>query len=75
MKTLITVATAAALNLFVGVAAAQQVSFETLDADGDGAINKEEATAHEQLSAAFDAVDVDQSGTLSKDEFTAVMPE
>ena len=62
--------------LFVSAGAlAQQPAFEELDADGDGAINKEEAAVHEQLSALFDSADTDQSGSLSKDEFIVVVPE
>lgn len=57
----------------VSLAVAQQVTFEELDSDGSGSINKDEAAAHEQLSEAFDSVDTDANGELSQEEFSAVI--
>ncbi len=47
----------------------QQMSFETLDTDGDGQITKEEMQARGQ--ARFDAADSNGDGLLSQDELNA----
>lgn len=43
--------------------------FKVLDADGDGMISQDEATAHEAVNKQFDQLDVNQDGQLSEDEF------
>ncbi|MBA1147197.1 calmodulin [Ectothiorhodospiraceae bacterium WFHF3C12] len=48
----------------MGTAAMKQ-----LDANGDGMISPEEATAHPRLSENFDEYDTDGSGTLEQGEF------
>jgi Ca2+-binding EF-hand superfamily protein len=47
-------------------------SFETLDADGNGAISREEASNNSALSAAWDAADANQDGQLDMTEFSAM---
>lgn len=44
-------------------------SLEQLDANGDGVISPEEATAHPRLSENFDEYDTDGSGALEQGEF------
>ena len=39
-----------------------------LDANGDGAIDRQEAAAHPRLAQRFDALDVNKDGKLSRDE-------
>ncbi|MEQ3456675.1 calmodulin, partial [Pseudoalteromonas sp. Cnat2-41] len=43
--------------------------FSTLDADGNGAISKQEAAVDAELSKHFDKLDTDGNGELSKEEF------
>ncbi len=45
-----------------------RISFEALDADGDGYIDRGEAAAHPELSSEFRAVDADRDGRLSRAE-------
>lgn len=47
------------------------VSFEELDANGDGAISKEEAAIDPALAQAFDTLDKDADGKLSPAEYAA----
>ena len=46
-------------------------SFEELDANGDGAISKQEAAANAGLSQVFDQADANADGSLSADEYKA----
>lgn len=43
-----------------------------LDADGDGAIGRDEASVFPQLKRHFDALDADKSGGISRAEFEAI---
>ncbi len=45
-----------------------RISFDALDANGDGFIDRKEASAHPALSAEFGAVDADRDGRLGRDE-------
>jgi len=45
-----------------------RISFEALDADGDGFIGRAEAAAHAMLDAEFRAVDADGDGRASRGE-------
>jgi hypothetical protein len=47
------------------------ISFEELDANGDGAISKEEAAVDPALAQAFDTLDKDADGKLSPAEYAA----
>ena len=49
--------------------AAFAADFSTLDADGNGAISKQEAAVDAELSKHFDKLDTDGNGELSKEEF------
>jgi len=44
--------------------------FVTLDANKDGVISKDEATASEEITAKWDALDLDQDGSLSAKELS-----
>lgn len=46
-------------------------SFEELDANGDGAISKDEAAVDPALTQAFDTLDKDADGKLSPAEYAA----
>lgn len=55
---------------FSGLALAQGLPlFEQVDANGDGAISREEASVIEALD--FDAVDANQDGSLDREEYAA----
>ncbi|MEZ0471070.1 EF-hand domain-containing protein [Luteimonas salinilitoris] len=45
-----------------------RISFEALDTDGDGFIDRGEAAAHSTLAGEFRGVDVDGDGKLSRAE-------
>lgn len=45
-----------------------RISFEALDTDGDGYIDRREAAAHPVLSAEFNGVDADGDGRLAREE-------
>jgi hypothetical protein len=47
------------------------MSFEELDANGDGAISKDEAAVDPALTQAFDTLDKDADGKLSPAEYAA----
>lgn len=47
---------------------AYRISFDALDADGDGSIDRTEAAAHATLAAEFRAVDADGDGLASRKE-------
>ncbi|MBQ4800801.1 EF-hand domain-containing protein [Pseudoalteromonas sp. MMG006] len=70
MKTLNT--TLAVLVLASSSAAYAAVDFASFDADGDGAITKQEAQVNSQLVKIFDDLDADGNGELSKEEFAKV---
>jgi Ca2+-binding EF-hand superfamily protein len=42
-----------------------------IDADGDGAVSREEAASHSWLAGKFDTVDANKDGRLEKSEFDA----
>ena len=44
--------------------------FDTLDADGNGAISVEEASVDAKIAEQFTTLDVDGNGELSKEEFS-----
>lgn len=50
-------------------ASSSQAAFAQLDANRDGAIGKDEASADAGLSAAFDSFDADGNGSLDQAEF------
>jgi hypothetical protein len=47
------------------------MSFEELDANGDGAVGKDEAAVDPALAQAFDTLDKDADGKLSPAEYAA----
>jgi Ca2+-binding EF-hand superfamily protein len=47
----------------------QQIA--AMDADGDGAVSRDEAKSHPWLAEKFDTVDANKDGRLGKDEFVA----
>lgn len=47
------------------------MSFEELDANGDGAVSKNEAAVDPALAQAFDTLDKDADGKLSPAEYAA----
>jgi len=49
----------------------QATSWADLDTDGNGNLSKQEAKAHEALSAVFDQADTDGDGELTADEYRA----
>ena len=49
----------------------QGATFESLDANGDGKISKEEAAANEGVSAQFSRYDVNGDGFIERDEVNA----
>jgi hypothetical protein len=49
----------------------KSMDYTKLDANGDGAISKDEAKADPTLSAKFDELDKDKSGSLSTTELSA----
>lgn len=48
-------------------------SFESLDADSNGLISKEEASKSEEVVIAFNAADVDKDGNLSPEEYKSLL--
>ncbi|OZG74579.1 hypothetical protein BTA51_06160 [Hahella sp. CCB-MM4] len=46
-----------------------EAKFVSLDADKNGALSKEEASADSALAEAFASADADQDGQISKQEF------
>jgi EF hand len=50
---------------------AEPGSFESLDANADGGLTKEEIPADHALAKKFKKADADKSGNLNKDEFEA----
>ncbi|MDO5504910.1 MAG: EF-hand domain-containing protein [Pseudoxanthomonas suwonensis] len=54
-----------------GQQASGQITWEQLDADGDGNISREEATRSEGLSGVFDAADGNSDGNLTIEEYRA----
>jgi hypothetical protein len=50
-----------------------KIDFGALDGNGDGAINRSEASANATLTAEFDAVDNDHNGRLSQHELKGWM--
>ena len=57
-----------ALSTALAVQAGDQ--FAALDADGSGALSKEEASAMPALADAWNQLDIDADGQLTKEEFS-----
>jgi hypothetical protein len=53
-------------------AAVETVTFESLDADANGAISQDEAQSNPALSAVWEEVDTNKDGQLDEAEFSAV---
>lgn len=51
--------------------ASGQITWEQLDADGDGNISREEAARSEGLSRVFDVADANSDGSLTIEEYRA----
>ena len=69
---------AVVLAAFAGAAAAQTVTFEEADTDGDGALSQEELSAAfgaDLVSRILDAEDGNGDGMLSRDEAEAALAE
>ena len=47
--------------------------FESLDADANGMISKEEASKSEEVVAGFIAADADKDGSLSPEEYETLL--
>ena len=47
------------------------LTFELLDANGDGLISRDEARADERVAAGFEEADQDRDGYVSAEEFAA----
>ncbi|MFC4726796.1 hypothetical protein [Coralloluteibacterium thermophilus] len=62
-------AVAAAVLAAGPVLATDHMSWDQLDADGDGRVSREEAGGHERLAAEWDAIDTDGDGTISQAEY------
>lgn len=76
MKTIST-KTLLLLSLFAGTFTAVNVIaeedlFAALDVNQDGAIDTEEASAHDVLSASFLTLDVNGDGVITRDEFATL---
>jgi hypothetical protein len=56
---------------FVTAAVAGEDAFTALDANADGAISSEEATANEALYKGWEAADANQDGSVDAAEFSA----
>jgi Ca2+-binding EF-hand superfamily protein len=50
-----------------------EAAFKKADADNDGTLDKQEATAMPRVAKNFDAIDTDKDGTVSMDEIRAFM--
>lgn len=50
-------------------ASGNQLTWADLDANGDGNLSRDEATAHSALAAVFDQADGDGDGQLTADEY------
>jgi len=63
--------------LMAGPALAQEMDFATVDADGNGQVTMDEATAAgwEWSAEDFKAADTDGNGTLSAEEFATATAE
>jgi len=73
MKHITTLVSGLGLMMLVGVSYAQDMSaMAELDADQDGQISAEEASANETVAAAFGEADADSDGMLSADEYAAL---
>lgn len=70
MKTLNTAL--AVIVLASSSAAYAAVDFASFDADGDGAISKQEAQVNSQLVKIFNQLDTDGNGEISEQEFSKV---
>ncbi|MET0089754.1 MAG: hypothetical protein ABW068_06985 [Candidatus Thiodiazotropha sp.] len=70
MKTLKQAALALAAAGFLSSAIAED-AFSALDANGDGSISSEEATANEMLYNGWETADTNQDGTVDAAEFSA----
>jgi Ca2+-binding EF-hand superfamily protein len=68
MKTSLTAVLLACVPL-AAFAQGFSVSFESLDTDGNGRIDKEEARVESRLYAAFLSYDTDGDGTISRREY------
>ncbi|MBB1385548.1 MULTISPECIES: EF-hand domain-containing protein [unclassified Pseudoalteromonas] len=62
--------TLALIALASSSAAFAATDFDTLDADGSGAISQAEASVDAKLMSMFSELDTDQNGELSKEEFS-----
>lgn len=51
----------------------QSLTWADLDADGNGTLSKEEASAVQSLGEVFDEADADKDGQLTADEYRAYM--
>ncbi|TMO46212.1 calmodulin [Pseudoalteromonas ruthenica] len=60
-----------ALMVLVGASSAfaLDADFNTIDADGNGAISMEEASKYPELMSQFKDLDTDMNGELSEQEF------
>jgi Ca2+-binding EF-hand superfamily protein len=70
MRTLKQVALAWVATGFLATAAAEDL-FSALDANSDGNISSEEATANETLYKGWDIADANQDGSVDAAEFSA----
>ncbi len=73
MKRIITLVSGLGLMALAGMSYGQDMpAMADLDADQDGQISAEEASANETVAAAFSEADADSDGMLSADEYAAL---
>ncbi len=65
---------AQAENAALASSEARAQAFETIDANRDGKITREEASAFSALEVTFDKVDTNKDGTLDAGEFSRTHP-
>jgi hypothetical protein len=70
-KTILQSAVALVAAGFFTLAVAGEDAFSKLDANADGAISSEEATANEALYKSWEAADANQDGQVDAAEFSA----
>ena len=71
-KTLITALSVLAGSAFGVAQAANIPTFDELDANGDGYLTQQEASASEEVATQFGSVDANQDGQLDQSEYQLI---